>query len=124
MNQVFRTMLHSRLKLAMQRYLADDRFQGDIVLLEPRERDANFFTMNPMAFWKRSEAVAHGFQSVRTTIEQNYGALQEVFSRYGLEMDQRTARRRAARARSALGWEKDSAPEAPSEDRPLRLVGS
>jgi predicted acylesterase/phospholipase RssA len=124
LNQVFRTMLHSRLKLGIQRYLADDRFQGDIVLLEPRERDANFFTMNPMAFWKRSEAVAHGFQSVRTTIEQNYGALQEVFSRYGLEMDQRTARRRAARARSALGWEKDSAPEAPSEDRPLRLVGS
>jgi hypothetical protein len=38
MNQAFRTLLHSRLKLGLQRYLADDRFQGDIVLLEPRER--------------------------------------------------------------------------------------
>ena len=74
-NQVFRTLLHSRLKLGLQRYIADDRFQGDIVLLEPRERDANFFALNPMAFWKRSEAVRHGFESVRTTIEHNYDEL-------------------------------------------------
>jgi hypothetical protein len=46
-NQVFRTLLHSRLKLGIQRYLTDDRFQGDIVLLEPRERDADFFATNP-----------------------------------------------------------------------------
>ena len=48
-NQVFRTLLHSRLKLGIQRYLADDRFRGDIVLLEPREHDANFFSVNPIA---------------------------------------------------------------------------
>jgi hypothetical protein len=79
--------------------------------------------MNPMAFWKRSEAVQHGFESVRTTIEQNYEALKEVFSQYGLEMDQATARRRAARARAAIGWEKVDTGEASIEDRPLRLVG-
>jgi predicted acylesterase/phospholipase RssA len=95
-NQVFRTLLHSRLKLGIQRYLTDDRFQGDIVLLEPRERDADFFATNPMAFWKRSEAVhdffatnpmafwkrseavQHGFESVRMTIEQNYEQLAGV----------------------------------------------
>ena len=122
-NQVFRTLLHSRLKLGVARYIADDRFQGDIVLLEPRERDANFFALNPMAFWKRSEAVRHGFESVRKTIEQNYDQLAEVFGKYGLAMDPDTARRRASRARASHGWQTEPEPE-DAEERRLRLVGS
>ena len=118
MNQVFRTMLHSRLKLAMQRYLADDRFQGDIVLLEPREHDANFFALNPMAFWKRAEAVQHGFESVRETIDQNFDELSEVFSKYGLKMSRAAAKRRAERAREDLGWAQEG------EEPSLRLVGA
>jgi predicted acylesterase/phospholipase RssA len=124
LNQVFRTLLHSRLKLGIQRYLADDRFQGDIVLIEPRERDANFFSTNPMAFWKRSETVQHGFESVRATIEQNFDALEAVFSDYGLVLDAAAARRRAARAREAFGWQAGEATETLGEDRPLRLVGT
>lgn len=125
LNQVFRTLLHSRLKLGIQRYLADDRFQGDIVLIEPRERDANFFAVNPMAFWKRHEAVMHGFESVRMTVEQNYDQLQEVFESHGLRMDREAARRRATRIRSELGWEPsaEAEPSGAEEERPLRLVG-
>jgi predicted acylesterase/phospholipase RssA len=124
LNQVFRTLLHSRLTLGIQRYLADDSFQGDIVLLEPRERDPNFFALNAMAFWKRSEAVRHGFESVRYTIEQNYDAIEAVFARYGLRMDPEAARRQATRARTSHGWKKGAATEAPGEDRPLRLVAN
>jgi predicted acylesterase/phospholipase RssA len=125
LNQVFRTLLHSRLKLGIQRYLADDRFQGDIVLLEPRERDANYFATNPLAFWKRSEAVEHGFESVRMTVEQNYDQLQTVFQRYGLRLDRTAARRRAQRARMAQGWKGEGEPEEePDEASPLRLVGA
>jgi len=119
-NQVFRTLLHSRLKLGIQRYLADDRFQGDIVLLEPREHDQHFFGVNPLAFWRRNEAIQHGFESVRSTIEQNFDQLESVFGHYGLTMDRRAARRRATRARSNLGWESDTAAEA----SPLRLVSA
>jgi predicted acylesterase/phospholipase RssA len=125
-NQVFRTLLHSRLKLGLQRYLADDRFQGDIVLLEPREQDADFFGLNPLAFWRRAEAIRHGFESVRITLEQNYEQLGAVFRRYGLELDRTAARRKAEKLRSARGWKvTEPAPgEASSEDpRPsLRLV--
>ena len=124
LNQVFRTLLHSRLKLGMQRYLADDRFQGDIVLLEPREQDAQFFALNPLAFWKRSEAVQHGFESVRRTIEQNFDQLRAVFARYGLDLNRNAARRKAERARAARGWQ---GAEEPAEDAPeagLRLVSA
>ena len=123
-NQVFRTLLHSRLKLGIQRYLEDDRFQGDIVLLEPRERDANFFTTNPLAFWRRSQAVQHGFESVRTTIEQNFDQLQAVLAPYGLRLDRRAANRRAARARDEQGWADvpSAEPEQRPRERSLRLV--
>jgi predicted acylesterase/phospholipase RssA len=124
LNQVFRTLLHSRLKLGIQRYLADERFQGDIVLLEPREQDADFFSMNPLAFWKRSEAVKHGFESVRATIEQNFDQLQEVFGRYGLEMSKDAARKHAERLRKSRGWRLDLGPsEGPADEPRLRVVG-
>jgi len=124
-NQVFRTMLHSRLKLGLQRYIADSRFRGDIVLLEPREQDAKFFALNPMAFWKRNEAVQHGFESVRTTLEQNYDDLSSVFERYGLGLDRDAARRRAVRARAAHGWGEEHEPASDREGAEgLRLVGS
>jgi len=124
-NQVFRTMLHSRLKLGLQRYIADSRFRGDIVLLEPREQDAKFFALNPMAFWKRNEAVQHGFESVRKTLEQNYDELSSVFERYGLELDRDAARRRAERARVAHGWGEEHEKTPGLDDAEgLRLVGS
>ncbi|MCZ6784649.1 MAG: patatin-like phospholipase family protein [Proteobacteria bacterium] len=118
LNQVFRTLLHSRLKLGIQRYLADDRFKGDIVLLEPREHDANFFAVNPLAFWKRAEAVHHGFESVRRTIEQNFTQLHDLLARYGLEMSQEAARRKANKLRRERGWKEQSDLSEPA----LRLV--
>lgn len=123
LNQVFRTLLHSRLKLGIQRYLADDRFSGDIVLLEPRETDASFFAMNPLAFWKRAEAIQHGFESVRLTIEQNFDPLRAVLGRYGLEMNRHVARERAREARVARGW-RDDEPAAEPDEPTLRLVGA
>jgi hypothetical protein len=128
LNQVFRTLLHSRLKLGIQRYLADERFQGDIVLLEPREHDADFFGINPLAFWRRAESIRHGFESVRVTIEQNYDQLEAVFGQYGLEMDREAARRKAAKLRGARGWkiteDTSAAPAATQPAPPLRLVRS
>jgi predicted acylesterase/phospholipase RssA len=86
-NQAFRTLLHSRLELGLERYASDASFRGDIVLLEPREADARFFDLNPLAFWKRSEALEHGFASVQSTIRRHYGCLSAVLARYGLRLD-------------------------------------
>jgi NTE family protein len=125
MNQVFRTLLHSRLKLGIQRYLADERFQGDIVLLEPREEDADFFAINPLAFWKRAESIRHGFDSVRVTIEQNFDQLEDLFSRYRLRLDREQAERKARQLRSTRGWKISEAErEAREDESPLRLVAS
>lgn len=103
-NQVFRTLVHSRLRIALQRYVSDTRFRGDILLIEPRERDAEFFGTNPLAFWKRADAIRQGFESVRVSIESNYDEIAPVLARYGLEMDRSSARRRAGQLRSEKGW--------------------
>ena len=117
-NQVFRTLLHSRLELGIQRYLADDSFQGDIVLLEPHEQDASFFAMNPLAFWRRSEAMHRGFESVHTAIEQHFDELEEVFNHCGLELSRKAARRRAARHREEHDW-----PHSPGEIDEVETAG-
>lgn len=121
-NQVFRTLLHSRLKLGLQRYLADDRFRGDIVLIEPREHDRQFFAVNPMAFWKRGEAVRHGFESVHGTIERNFDQLGEVFGQYGLELSRESAARRAEEIREERGWEAEVVGGDDEAPHPLRVV--
>ncbi|NQZ96252.1 MAG: patatin-like phospholipase family protein [Myxococcales bacterium] len=124
-NQAFRTLLHSRLELSIQRHVSGSEFQGDIVLLEPRESDANFFATNPLAFWKRSQSLEHGFESVRKTVEQNFDQLSRVFARYGLTMDRRVAAKRARRTREEQGWRKRGAPDADfSSSQELRLVGT
>ena len=124
LNQVFRTLLHSRLDLGIRRYLADENFQGDILLLEPREQDARFFATHPLAFWKRGAALRHGFESVRTTLEQDFEQVEEVLGLYGLRLDRAAADRRAARARVAQQWvaeerEPDAREDAP---RPRHVV--
>ncbi len=129
LNQVFRTLLHSRLQIALQGYAADRGFDGDIVLLEPRENDAEFFAINPIAFWKRADAIRYGFESVRQTLEREFDPLSEVFSRYGLTLDRKLAKRRAARMRLRSGWRitgSDPAPEAEADeprDEGVRAVG-
>jgi predicted acylesterase/phospholipase RssA len=122
-NQVFRTLLHSRLKIALRGYLADQRFKGDILLLEPREQDAEFFGTNPLAFWKRADSIRQGFESVRDTLEANFEEVSSVLGRYGLEMNQRTAQRRASRLRASRGWRVSTRDVDPEEDgQHLRLV--
>ena len=86
LNQVFRTLLHTRLSLGLQTYLHDDRFRGDIVVIEARETDEQFFAVGPLAFWKRADAVRHGFESVRSTLLDHAEVLQPLFESYGLEL--------------------------------------
>jgi predicted acylesterase/phospholipase RssA len=116
-SQVFRTLLHTRLALGLQTYLHDTRFRGDIVVIEARETDEEFFDVNPLAFWKRQDAIQHGFDSVRATLLDHADVLAPVLERYGLEF--RTPAEPSLPSREPPG-EKASASE--EEARSLRVV--
>lgn len=89
LNQAIRSMLHSRLEMGLEAIRRDPNFKGDIVLIEPLETDAEFFTINPIAFWRRAESAEHGFITSKVVFEQRHEELQEIFGRYGLEVDLR-----------------------------------
>lgn len=85
-NQVFRTLFHSRLMYAIQGYRDDPNFKGDIILIEPKEDDSDFFELNPFSVWSRAKAASQGFRSVSESINENFDRIASVLKRYGLDM--------------------------------------
>ncbi len=86
-NQAFRTLLHSRLRLGIEKLRLDDTFRGDVLLIEPTETDERFFAMNPVAFWHREAAAEHGFQSVRQSLTKHHESLRTLLGAYGIEVN-------------------------------------
>ena len=86
-DQSIRTIVHSRLALSIEELKNDASFKGDLVVMEPAESDADYFSINPLWFWKRAEAARHGFITVARDMERNLVRLQNLFGKYGLETD-------------------------------------
>jgi NTE family protein len=92
LNQVLRTLLHSRLQLAIRQYQDDPYFQGDIILLEPAETDLVFFKMAPLNLWAGRSAGAHGYLSVTESIEAHYELIRQILQSYGVLMTRKEVR--------------------------------
>jgi len=101
LNQVLRTLLHSRLQLGVRQYQEDPNFQGDIILIEPAERDLEFFRMTPVNFWKGHMAGQHGYISVTQSIENHYDIIRQVLQNYGILMTRKDVREGLERMRQA-----------------------
>src|SRR4029077_19348182 len=92
LNQVSRTLLPSRLQLAIRQYQDDPNFQGDIILLEPAETDQMFFNMAPLNLWDGHSAGAHGYLSVTETVESHYDLIRQILQSYGVQMTRKDVR--------------------------------
>jgi predicted acylesterase/phospholipase RssA len=92
LNQVFRTLLHSRLQLGVRQYQDDPNFQGDIILLEPADTDQMFFNMAPLNLWAGRSAGAHGYLSVTETVESHYDLIRQILQSYGVQMTRKEVR--------------------------------
>jgi predicted acylesterase/phospholipase RssA len=92
LNQVFRTLLHSRLQYGLRQYQDDPNFRGDIIVIEPTENDTHFFAMNPLAFWDGPKAGRHGYVSVTQSIETHYDVVKQILQSYGILMTRREVR--------------------------------
>jgi len=92
LNQVLRTMLHSRLQYGLRQYQDDPSFTGDIIVIEPKETDIHFFQLNALAYWERLKAAQLGYLSATESIEQHYDLIRPIFERYGITMTRREVR--------------------------------
>ena len=108
LNQVFRTLLHSRLQLGVRQYQDDPSFQGDIILIEPTETDQVFFNMAPLNFWASRSAGAHGYLSVTETVESHYDLIRQILQSYGVQLTRKEVREGLERL---LTTEPDEAPD-------------
>jgi NTE family protein len=98
-NQVFRTLLHSRLQYGLRQYQDDPNFRGDIVVIEPKETDIHFFQLNALAYWQRIRAAHLGYISVNESIQQNYDLIKQILESYGILMTRRQVRASVERIR-------------------------
>ncbi len=101
-NQVFRSLLHSRLHLGLNQYREDPSFRGDIILIEPSDTDETFFNMFPLKFLERKQAADHGYLSVSSSIDAHHEALSQIFERYGLPVNARPMADGAEKIREGL----------------------
>jgi predicted acylesterase/phospholipase RssA len=86
LNQAFRTLFHSRLQTGMENLRNDPNFKKDIILIEPKEDDSDFFTMNPMFFWNRAKAAKLGFDSTCQSIQKHYAQIAPILNSYGIQL--------------------------------------
>jgi NTE family protein len=99
MNQVFRTLLHSRLQYGLRQYQDDPNFRGDIVVIEPKESDLHFFRLSALAYWERLRAAQYGYISVTESIQQNYDLIKQILESYGILMTRKQVRAGVERLR-------------------------
>jgi len=85
-SQLFRTVLGSRLDIGKDKITLDPSVNSDVVYIEPRSEDLDFFMMNPLNFWSKHHAARHGYNSVRAALAENHAQLAEVFARHGIAL--------------------------------------
>ncbi|MBI4411924.1 MAG: patatin-like phospholipase family protein [Deltaproteobacteria bacterium] len=101
-NQVFRTLFHSRLMYAIQTYREDPNFKKDILIIEPKEDDSDFFELNPLFFWNRARSASHGFESVSRSIENKFDQISSLLGHYGIEMSRDVVKMDAKKIEKSL----------------------
>lgn len=119
LNQVFRTLLHSRLQYGLREYQDDPSFRGDIIVIEPRETDIHFFQLNALSYWERLRAAKLGYVSVSESIERQYDLIKSILERYGLTTSRREVHQSMERMR---GDDEGDATDALTRDIPKRRL--
>jgi NTE family protein len=118
-NQVFRTLLHSRLQYGLRQYQDDPNFRGDVVVIEPKETDLNFFQLSALNYWERIRAAQYGYVSVTESIEQNYDLIKQILESYGISMTRKQVRAGVERIRDESA---EDASEVLTNDVPRRTL--
>jgi predicted acylesterase/phospholipase RssA len=91
LSQTFRSLIHSRMEVGMQRY----RHQypdADIVVIEPRKDDREMFFVNVFSYADRRRLCEHAYQQTRADLLRRAGVLKPTLARHGLILDEAVLR--------------------------------
>ena len=111
LGQTFRAIIHSRMRVGMERYRA--RYpDATIVLFEPDREDADMFFANIFSYWQRKRLCAIAFDKTRQSLAARAQALAPVLREHGIAI----RHDRLAEAHRRI-------PDALLDPRPLRARG-
>lgn len=86
LSQTFRAIIHSRMKVGMDRY-KHQYANADIVLFEPTRDDADMFFTNVFSYRSRRRLCEHAYQRTRTELYRRRHELSAVFERHGVRLN-------------------------------------
>ncbi len=84
--QTFRTMVHSRMEVGMEKY-ASTYPDRDIVLFEPDRDDSRMFFTNLFSYSRRLLICQHAYETTRKNLLEQARDLRPVLARHGLRLD-------------------------------------
>jgi NTE family protein len=87
LSQTFRTLIHSRLELGLERYRSSHP-QTDVLLFEPDQRDPELFLANTFGYSRRRQLAEHAYQQTRADLRSRRSHLSTVMARHGLALDE------------------------------------
>ena len=85
LSQTVRTMLYSRLEAGLAAY--GDRFDADVVLLEPARDDYRMFFTNIFSFSDRKDVCEHAYIATLAQLRKRADELEPVLARHGLSLN-------------------------------------
>jgi predicted acylesterase/phospholipase RssA len=106
LSQTFRAIIHSRMKVGMEKYRRQYP-RADIVLFEPDREDADMFFANIFSYAQRKRLCAAAFQKTRRNLAVRAALLAPRLARHGIAIDRR---RLADRARTVADAVTDARP--------------
>lgn len=84
--QTFRAIIHSRMRVGMDRY-KHQYGQADVVLFEPTRDDADMFFTNVFSYRSRRRLCEHAYQRTRTELYRRRHELAPIFARHGIHLN-------------------------------------
>ena len=85
LSQTFRAVIHSRMRVGMEKYRRDYP-DADVVLFEPDREDADMFFANIFSYAQRRRLCAMAFATTRYNLRVRAPALEAVLARHGVRL--------------------------------------
>jgi NTE family protein len=86
MAQTFRTLIHSRMRVSMERYHKEYP-DADVLLFEPERDDVEMFFTNVFSYSDRRRLCEHAYQRTREDLRRRRSQLEEALGRHGITID-------------------------------------
>jgi NTE family protein len=86
LSQTFRAIIHSRMRIGMDRYRIEYR-NSDVLLFEPTRDDADMFFTNVFSYGNRVRVCEHAYQGTRSDLYRRRHQIAPLLARHGIRLN-------------------------------------